>query len=185
MRSPVRISLAMLCLATVAVAEPDPALRGRVEGLLGSYRTVREAQWRALGPDAAPILASVVTDPTALPTFRARALAALGVVDAAGAAPHVQRFLADASAPRPLRAAAIGAAPGVLGEQAALPLLRPLLVGDDWTLSEVSARALSRAGAASCAMLKTEAKRRPDRESFARSAAACEARLRAGSKPAE
>jgi len=185
MSSSLRVSLAMLCLASVALGEPDPALRGRVEGLLGSYRTVGAEQWRALGPDAAPILASVVSDPAALPTFRARALAALGVVDPASAAPHVQRFLADASAPRPLRSAAIGAAPGVLGEQAALPLLRSFLVGNDRTLSEVSARALSRAGAASCAVLKSEARRRPDRESFARSAAACEARLRAGSQPAE
>ena len=185
MRSMVRVSLAMLCLASVAGAEPDPALRGRVEGLLGSYRTVSAEQWKALGPDAAPILASVVEDAAALPTFRARALAALGAVDAAAATPHVQRLLADASAPKVLRSAAIGAAPAVLGEQAALPLLRPFLVGDDRTLSEVSARVLSRADAASCSMLRTEAKRRPDRESFARSAAACESRLRAGSKPAE
>jgi len=179
-----RLSLSMLLLATLASAEPDPGLRGRVEGLLGSYRTVSAAQWRALGKDAAPVLASIVTDSTALPTFRARALAALGVVDAASAAPHVQRLLADGSAPVALRSAAVGAAPGVLGEEAALPVLRPLLVGDDATLSAVAARSLARAGTGGCAMLRTEARRRPDRESFARSAADCEARLRAAPTPA-
>lgn len=173
-------SLLMLTTTTLAMAaEPDAALRGRVEGLLGSYSTVTAAQWKALGPEAAPILASVVGDATVLPTFRGRALAALGAVDPATAAPHVRRLLADGSAPVALRSAAIGAAPGVLGEEAALPLLQPLLAGDDATLTTVSARSLARAGAASCAVLTREARRRPDREAVARSAAACESRLRA------
>ena len=180
-----RLCLPMVLAATLASgAEPDATLRSRVEGLLGSYRTVRTEQWQALGPDAAPILASVVTDSTRLPTFRARALAALGVVDAALAAPHIRRLLGDASAPAALRSAAVGAAPGVLGEQAALPLLRPLLVGDDPTLTTVTARSLARAGAAGCAAVTAEARRRPDREAVARSSAACEARFRAGPKPA-
>src|SRR5262249_43412977 len=118
-----RLCLSMLLVTTIAAAEPDAGLRGRVEGLLGSYRAVSAAQWRALGPEAGPVLASIVTDSTVLPTFRARALAALGVVDPASAGPHVRRLLADASAPLALRSAAVGAAPSVLGEQAALPLL--------------------------------------------------------------
>jgi len=68
--------------------------------------------------------------------------------------------------------------------RAALPLLQPLLVGDDPTLTAVSARSLARSGAAGCAMLRTEARRRPDRASVARSAADCEARLRAAPAPA-
>ena len=179
-----RLSSLLLLIGTVAAAAaPDAALQGRVEGLLGSYRTVRAEQWRALGPDAAPILSALVNDPATLPTFRARALAALGVIDPATAAPHIRRLVADASAPAPLRSAAVGAAPTVLGEQAALPLLQPLLRGDDETLTTVSARALARAGAASCAALTSESRRRPDREAVARSAAACESRLRAAPKP--
>jgi len=179
-----RLCLSMLLVTTIAAAEPDAGLRGRVEGLLGSYRAVSAAQWRALGPEAGPVLASIVTDSTVLPTFRARALAALGVVDPASAGPHVRRLLADASAPLALRSAAVGAAPSVLGEQAALPLLQPLLVGDDPTLTAVSARSLARAGTAGCAMVTTEARRHPDRASIGRSAADCEARLRAAPTPA-
>ena len=179
-----RLSAFLLLAGTVALAaEPDGALEGRVEGLLGSYRTVRADQWRALGPDAAPLLAARITDPATLPTFRARALAALGAIDPAAAAPHIRRLLGDASAPVALRSAAVGAAPTVLGEQAALPLLQPLLRGDDELLASASAHALAGAGAASCAALSSEARRRPDREAVARSAAACESRLRAAPKP--
>ena len=180
-----RFLLPMLLLTAVAAAaEPDAGLRGQVEGLLGSYGTVPAERWRALGPEAAPILASVVTDATVLPTFRARALAALGVVDPALAAPHVRRLLADPSAPVALRSSAIGAAPSVLGESAAAPLLQPLLSGDDPTLTTVSARSLARAGTAGCAMVRAEARRRPERVNVARSAAACEARLGETPKPA-
>ena len=175
----------LLLTAVAAAAEPDAGLRGQVEGLLGSYGTVRAERWRALGPDAAPILASVVTDATALPTFRARALAALGSGrSGAGGAPRSPPAGRPLRARSPLRSSAIGAAPSVLGESAAAPLLQPLLSGDDPTLTTVSARSLARAGTAGCAMVRAEARRRPERVNVARSAAACEARLGETPKPA-
>ena len=56
----------------------DPELRARIEGLLGAYRAVTVAEWRSLSPDAAPVLEAVARDRTALPTWRARALAVCG-----------------------------------------------------------------------------------------------------------
>ncbi|HET6982998.1 MAG TPA: hypothetical protein VFI53_12705, partial [Myxococcaceae bacterium] len=53
-------ALAALLLVRSVAAEPvDAGLRSRVEGLLGAYRAVTVAEWRALGPEAAPVLETV------------------------------------------------------------------------------------------------------------------------------
>src|SRR5262249_49023418 len=83
--------LATLLLVGSAAAEPvDPGLQSRVEGLLGAYRAITVAEWKAVGPEAAPVLEAVARDAGALPTRRARALAALGVLRPSAAAPLVR-----------------------------------------------------------------------------------------------
>jgi len=77
----------VLVLAGVLGGNPraesvDPELRARVAGLLGAYRAVTVAEWRALGSEAGPVLEAVARDAAALPTRRTRALAALGAIQA-------------------------------------------------------------------------------------------------------
>ena len=90
--------LAGFLAAGAARGAPADEVRVRVNGLLGSYRPVTVAEWRALGPAAAPALEAVARDAGALPTRRARALAALGVVQPTAAAPLVRVALVSAVA---------------------------------------------------------------------------------------
>jgi HEAT repeat protein len=161
----------------------DPEVRARVEGLLGAYRAVTFAEWRALGSDAAPVLQAVARDRAALPTRRARALAALGAIQSVAAGPVVRELAADATAPRVLRSAAVDAAPSVLGDEATTVLV-PLLRDRDSTLRLRSARALAASGAAGCRAVVAEARTRPVSDPVSQAAASCRARLQATPQPA-
>ena len=147
--------LAGLCLLATLLpggaawsAPADPELRARVEGLLGAYRAVTVAEWRAVGPDAAPVLEAVAADAQALPTRRARALAALGLVRPTAAGPLVRRLASDVTAPVVLRSAAVEVAAGVLGADAQ-GVLVPLL-GDREAV--VRLRSAPRPQAVPCAL---------------------------------
>jgi HEAT repeat protein len=173
---------ALLCLTfarTGFAAEPDPAaVSARVDSYLNSYDTrISADRWRALGPQAAPILSSIVQDTAALPTRRAKALAALGVVDASAAAPLVRGLASDASAPYVLRSTAVRAAPSVLGSKDATALLLPVLRGPHPSLRARAGEALASTGSAGCRAVVSEAGRRPDEESLQKSAARCETQL--------
>lgn len=157
-------------------APVNPELRVRVEGLLGAYRAVTVAEWRSLSPEAAPVLEAVARDRTALPTWRARALAALGVVRPPAAGPLVRELAADVTAPVVLRSAAVDGAPSVLGA-AAPEALVPLLRDRDARIRRRSAHALAGSGAAGCRALVAEARSRPVSDPLARAAASCSARL--------
>ncbi len=166
---------------TARAAPVDPSLKARVDGLLGSYRAVTVAEWRALSPEAAPVLEAVARDRSALPTWRARALAALGVVQPAAAAPLVRELATDVTAPVVLRSAAVDRAPGVLGAESR-GVLVPLLRDREAAVRLRSARALAGSGAAGCRALVAAARTRPASDPVARTAAGCEARL--GENPA-
>lgn len=168
----------LVALGESARAEPSaPELRARVEGLLGAYRAVTVAQWRSLPPEAAQALESVARDRTALPTWRARALAALGVVRPSAAAPLVRELAADVTAPVVLRSAAVDGAPSVLGARAR-EVLVPLLRDPSPAVRLRSAQVLVGSGAAGCRAVATEARARPASDPVARTAATCEARVR-------
>lgn len=170
--------VAALVVGGAARAAPvDPGLKARVDGLLGSYRAVTVAEWRSLPAEAAPVLEAVARDRTALPTWRARALAALGVVQPAAAAPLVRGLATDVTAPVVLRSAAVDGAPGVLGAEAR-GVLVPLLRDREAAVRLRSARALAGSGAAGCRAVIVEARSRPVSDPVARTAASCEARLR-------
>lgn len=165
------------------VAASEPEVRARVDGLLGSYRAVTVAEWRALGPDAAPVLEGIARDPSALPTRRARALAALGAVRPAAAGPLIRQLVAEPGAPVVLRCAAVDVAPGVLGSETP-GVLVPLLRDREALVRLRSARVLAASGAAGCRAVVAEARSLPTSDPVARTAASCEAQLRA-TRPAE
>lgn len=170
--------VAALVVGGAARAAPvNPGLKARVDGLLGSYRAVTVAEWRSLSTEAGPVLEAVARDRTALPTWRARALAALGVVQPAAAAPLVRELATDVTAPVVLRSAAVDGAPGVLGAEARRVLV-PLLRDREAAVWLRSARALAGSGAAGCRAVIAEARSRPASDSVARTAASCEARFR-------
>jgi HEAT repeat protein len=176
--------VAALVLGGSAGSAPvDTELRARIEGLLGAYRTVPVAEWRAMGPHAAPVLEAVARDAGALPTRRARALAALGVVRPEAAAPVIRELASNATAAAVLRSAAVDAAPGVLGAEAT-DLLVPLLRDREPLVRLHSAQALAATGMAGCRAVLAEAKTRPASDPVARAAGRCEAQVR-GDHPRE
>jgi len=160
-------------------AAPEAELRERVDGLLGAYRAVTVAEWRALGPEVAPVLDRVARDRTALPTRRARALAALGVVRPTAAGPLIRELAAERTAPQALRCAAVDAAPSVLGSQAP-EVLVPLLQDQEPSVRVRSARVLAASGLAGCRAVAARARTLPPSDPLARTAATCEAQLRQG-----
>ena len=167
------LALAALLLSGAAPGVPvDPDVAARVDGLLGSYRAVSVAEWQALGPAAAPTLETVARDDAALPTRRARALAALGVVQPASAAPLVRRLVSDLTAPPLLRSAAVDAAPGVLGPDA-VAFLAPFLRDADAVVRLRAAEALVASGTTGCRVVMSEAKTRATRDPVARTAERC------------
>lgn len=177
------LTLAVAVLSGAALAAPvDPAAAARVDGLLGSYRPVTVAEWQALGPAAAPALEAVVRDPAVLPTRRARALAALGVVQPAAAAPLVRQLAADLATPPLLRSAAVDAAPGVLGSDA-VAFLTPFIRDADAVVRQRSAEALAASGAAGCRVVVSEAKARSASDPVTKTAAGCAEQLRTGASP--
>ena len=175
--------LATLVLGGTARSAPvDPEVRARVEGLLGAYRAVTSAEWRALGPEAAPVLEAVAADARALPTRRARALAALGSIRPAAAAPLLRQLAADRTAPVVLRSAAVEAAPAVLGADA-VAFLSPFLRDPEAAVRHRSAEALAASGEAGCRAVVADAMARSGPDPLAKAAASCAERLRAGAGP--
>jgi HEAT repeat protein len=175
-----RAGFVLLVLAfarTSLGTEPDPAaIAARVDSYLSSYDTrISAERWRALGPQAAPILSAIAQDTTALPTRRAKALAALGIVDPPTAAPLVRGLATDASAPYVVRSSAVRAAPGVLGAKEARALLLPILRGPNPSLRARAGEALTATGKSGCRAVVSEASRRPSEESLQKSAARCQA----------
>jgi HEAT repeat protein len=166
------LGAALALSSPVHAAPSDAGARARVDGLLGSYRPVTVAEWRALGPAAAPPLEAVARNATALPTRRARALAALGVVRPEAAAPLVRQLASDRNAPPLLRSAAIDAAPGVLGSETVV-FLTPFLRDPDVVVRLRSAEALAASGPAGCRAVLAEVKARSDSSALAKTAASC------------
>ena len=167
----------LLLGGSACAAGADSDVRARVQGLLGAYRAVTVAEWRALGPGAAPALEAVARDARALPTWRARALAALGVVRPESAAPLVRQLASDHSMPPLLRSAAVDAAPGVLGVDA-VGFLAPFLRDRDAVVRQRSAEALASSGAAGCQAVVAEARTRSAMDPVAKTAASCAEQLR-------
>ena len=123
-----------LLLAAALTAPPAPppsadeVLRDQVDTLLETIDTpIGADRWRALGPGAAPLLAGVAQDAAVLPSTRSRAIAALGVVDAAEAARVGQALAADPGGHPVVRATALRVLGGVMPPAPLRAAVEPLL----------------------------------------------------------
>jgi hypothetical protein len=106
----------------------DKALRARVDSYLASIDSpISEDRWRALGPGAAAVLVEIAQDHQRLPTRRARAVSALGVVGATDAR-EMMAGLARNEDEHPLvRTAAVRTVATMLEGAPLLETLRPML----------------------------------------------------------
>jgi hypothetical protein len=153
------------------------ALRGRIEAYLGSIDTpIGADRWRALGPEAAGVLASHAISASELPTRRARALA--GLVAVGG--PRAEQVIADLARkdgePYVVRLAAMRGAADILPEKHAAALLRPLMEkAPEPRLRAVAAEALARGSRAACPAVEAQADREKpeERVRFERALARC------------
>ena len=120
-------------------------LRLRVEELLQRKEAADDEAWRALGPDAVPLLLRLVDDVavTRSPALRDRVLATLGQLRVAAAVPRLAQVLLDRQERLGTRALAANAM-GRIGDAAAIPHLVQAARDTDATLRRQVAIALGR-----------------------------------------
>ncbi|HTO97446.1 MAG TPA: hypothetical protein VMK66_10425 [Myxococcales bacterium] len=106
----------------------DEELRERVETYLGTIdRPVSQERWKALGPQAAPILEAVIGSSSELPTRRAMAVDGLTAVSPDRAAQMVGNLARDEKQPTVVRVAAMHGAMRVYPSARVISELRPVL----------------------------------------------------------
>jgi len=106
----------------------DAELRERVEAYLGAIdRPVGASRWKALGPQAAPILEAVIADEAQFPSRRAKAVDGLVAAAPDRAASLVGKLARDERQPSVVRVAALHGAGEVLPPAKAVSELRPVL----------------------------------------------------------
>lgn len=153
------------------------ALRSRIDAYLGSIDTpIGPERWRALGPEAAQVLAERAASADELPTLRARAVGGLAAVGG----PRAERVLGDLARkegePYVVRVTAMHGAAQVLPEKKAVRLLRPLMEkAPEARLRAAAAEALARGSRAACPAIEAQAGREKarDRVRFERALARC------------
>jgi HEAT repeat protein len=154
-----RIVLAILVTvpALAAAAESEDSLRQTVDAYLGSIDTpIPDARWKALGPEAGPLLASIVTG-DGLPTRRAGALHGLSIADPARAAPLATTYARSVEEPLVIRSAAVRAVARTLPSSEAVSVLKPLLASPSASLQKRTAEALVGLGTSGCRTLQAHA----------------------------
>lgn len=133
--------------------------RGGVEALLGTREAISAAQWRKLGPGAAPVLEAIVENAHALATRRARALEGLVALRSPRAPALLERLVRAEEEPFVLRLAAVRGAGRTLGSARQLAALRPTLEkATDLKLRTAAADVLVH-HPAGCAMVREQAER--------------------------
>jgi HEAT repeat protein len=167
---------------TTVTAKPEQ-VRAQVESYLDAIDTpVRPEQWRALGPDAAPVLEAIAQDPKKLPTRRARALAALAVVGSPRASRLMITIAQSESEKSVVRMSALRAAGDLLDPAGLVVAVKPVLEGaKDTRVRAAAAGVLARRSPREgCASVRTQSAREKSeaRASFARALEACDAALR-------
>jgi HEAT repeat protein len=167
---------------TTVTGRPEQ-VRAQVETYLDSIDTpVRPEQWRALGPDAAPVLEAIAQDPKKLPTRRARALAALAVVGSPRASKLIVTIAQSESEKSVVRMSALRAAGDLLDPAGLVVAVKPVLEGaKDTRVRAAAAGVLARRSPKEgCASVRTQSAREKGeaRANFARAVEACDAALR-------
>lgn len=149
----------------------DEDVAQRVHAYLGTIDTpIPAARWKALGPRAVPALESVLHDPGALPSRRAKSVEALSIIGGPRAKSLILETIRAEREPFGVRAAALRGAPRVLPSNELVSALRPVL--ETATASPVRAIAadtLARHGGSSgCRAVRAQADREHglDREQF-------------------
>ncbi len=163
-RAPAPATSASTEAGTNAPAPTDAELQERIDSYLGAIDTpVTGAHGQALGPRAVPVLESVVRDPTALPSRRARAVEALSQIGGARAEKVVLDVARSEAEPFGVRAVALRAAPRLLSTKDLSTELRPVLEGArEAPVRATAAEVLAeRGGQAGCAAVRAQL----DRES--------------------
>jgi hypothetical protein len=153
----------LLCLL-IAASPAD--LRATVDSYLGAIeRPASAAQWKALGPDAIPILKEIA-EGTELPTRRAKAVAGLAALSPDAPA-LLSGYALDEKQDFSVRMAAVH---GLARLSSDTSLLQPVLKAKDARVSATAARLLVQRSPSSCAAVKARAGKD---EHFARALTAC------------
>jgi HEAT repeat protein len=148
------LALLLFLPAVAGAAETQEAVRQQVDAYLGSIDTPISAErWKALGPEAVPILVSIAEHP-GLPTRRAKALHGLSLLDPAAAAPLAKAFATSASEPLVVRSAAVRVVAQTLPPAEAVAVLKPMLSSANAPLQRRTADALAGVGAPGCRALQ-------------------------------
>lgn len=140
---------------------PDE-LRARIDGYLGVIDVpIPVAQWRALGPAAAPLLEQIIADPKAFPSRRAKAVDGLSSAAPERAAALLPQLLQGEAQPIVVRVAALHGAARVLPAPKLLAALKPVLeTAKEPGLRRSAAELLARHGkAAGCRAVRAQAAR--------------------------
>jgi hypothetical protein len=164
------LAVALALASTLAAGPPAPppddaALRAQVNDLLGAIdRPVSAESWRALGPDAVPILSGIASAPDVRPSKRASAVAALAILGGPEAE-RVHRALArDPAAPWNVRMYAVRGMPRVVASGRVATEVRPVLAADaDARVRAAAAEVLVRDAPGGCAVVRDHLAREPAR----------------------
>lgn len=172
----IALSLALAAPGVCSSAD-DPALRARIEPMLGTIdRPIEPERWRQLPPAARAVLEAIAADPTELPSRRAAAIAGLTALGGDGAL-H-RRLADDSAAPYLVRARALrGLATLLPAADRGAALGRLLRHDTDVRIRAAAAEALAHASPADgCPAVRAQAQREgaDARFAFQRALSACE-----------
>jgi HEAT repeat protein len=156
----------------------DEEVSQRVRTYLGAIDTpITAAQWRQLGSRAVPALESVLHDPDALPSRRAKAVEALSVIGGQRAKQLVVETARSDQEPFGVRASALRGAGRLLGQKELAVELRPVMENArEAPVRATAADVLAHhAGASSCAAVRAQVRREHghERAQFSRALERC------------
>lgn len=164
----------LVVLALAAAARGD--VRDRVRSHLGAIdRPVSAETWRALGPEAEPVLLEAAASDAELPTRRARALEGLAALGGARAEELHLRLARARAEPAVVRSSAVRGLGRLLEPARLAREVRPLLQDESPRVRLASAEVLARrAPAEACGDVRAQAARERGSARWARALGACE-----------
>lgn len=178
--APARGAPAPASSAPATPPAPAPGDAAAREAAIRSYLGVIDEPvpadtWRALGPEAVPVLARIAGDAAELPSRRAVALEGLAALGGPGAEAAHLAALRDARAPRLVRLGAIRGLGRLLPPDRLAGALLPALDERDAGLRATAARVLAEgAPDLSCGAIRARAARPGERARLARALATCD-----------